>query len=190
MDNLLERISTPTLQVEKFKNVLLYILERCAGKPNVGEKVLGMLLYFSDFNHYEIYEEQLTGATYRKLPNGPIPDELESILSQMVEETQLHRVITVYQGSPQTRYLPQVKPDLTKLLASEVGVIDKVIQHMGDWSQAMITQYAHGDKPWRITEDNEELNYELAFYRGVPYTVRVYEEDEREFLSVSTQKFL
>lgn len=33
-------ISVPTLQVSKFKNVLLYILERCAGKPNVGETVL------------------------------------------------------------------------------------------------------------------------------------------------------
>src|SRR5260221_7943983 len=31
-----ERISVPTLKVNKFKNVLLYILERCAGKPNVG----------------------------------------------------------------------------------------------------------------------------------------------------------
>ena len=190
MENLLERISTPTLNVEKFKNVLLYILERCAGKPNVGEKVLGMLLYFSDFNNYEIYEEQLTGATYRKLPNGPVPDELELILFQMVEERQLHRVITAYQGSPQTRYMPLVKPDLTKLLASEVGVIDKVIAQMGDWSETMIRRYAHGDRPWEVTADNEELNYELAFYRGVPYTVRVYEEDEREFLSVSTQKFL
>jgi len=30
-----ERISVPTLQVEKFKNILLYILERCAGKPRL-----------------------------------------------------------------------------------------------------------------------------------------------------------
>ena len=177
MTNALERISTPILQVEKFKNVLLYILERCAGKPNVGEKVLGMLLYFSDFNNYEIYEEQLTGATYRKLPSGPVPEELESILAQMVEERQLHSVITVYQGSPLTRYLPLIKPDLTKLLASEVGVIDKVIVQMGDWSEAMIRRYAHGDRSWEVTKDNEVLNYELAFYRGVQYSVRVYEED-------------
>lgn len=45
------RISVPTLQVKKFKNVLLYILERCAGKPNVGETVLYKLLYFVDFNY-------------------------------------------------------------------------------------------------------------------------------------------
>lgn len=57
-----ERISVPTLQVNKFKNVLLYILERCAGKPNVGETVLYKLLYFSDFNYYELYEGHLTGG--------------------------------------------------------------------------------------------------------------------------------
>ena len=56
------RISVPSLRVDKFKNVLLYILERCAGKPNIGETVLYKLLYFCDFNYYELYEEHLTGA--------------------------------------------------------------------------------------------------------------------------------
>ncbi|HAB52611.1 MAG TPA: XRE family transcriptional regulator, partial [Ignavibacteriales bacterium] len=76
-----ERISIPSLQVNKFKNVLLYILERCAGKPNVGETVLYKLLYFSDYNYYELYEEHLTGAKYRKLPFGPVPQKLDTIIN-------------------------------------------------------------------------------------------------------------
>jgi len=79
-----ERISVPTLQVTKLKNVLLCILERCAGKPNVGETVLFKLLYFSDFNSYELYEEHLTGANYRKLPFGPVPQKLDTIICQMI----------------------------------------------------------------------------------------------------------
>ena len=67
------RISVPSLNINKFKNVLLYILEHCAGKPNVGETVLYKLLYFSDFNYYELYEAHLTGVKYRKLPFGPVP---------------------------------------------------------------------------------------------------------------------
>ena len=46
-----ERVSIPHLKRKKFENVLLYILEKCAGKPNVGETVLYKLLYFSDFNY-------------------------------------------------------------------------------------------------------------------------------------------
>jgi transcriptional regulator with XRE-family HTH domain len=174
-----ERISVPTLQVNKFKNVLLYILERCAGKPNVGETVLYKLLYFSDFNYYELYEEHLTGATYRKLPYGPVPQKLDTIIGQMIENSQLQRVKTAYHGYPQTRYLPLEKADLTKLKASEKEIIDRVIEQMSDWSAAMLSNYSHGDKPWKASKDGEEINYELAFYRRPPYSIRVYEDDEQ-----------
>lgn len=174
------RISVPTLQINKFKNVLLYILERCAGKPNVGETVLYKLLYFSDFNYYELYEEHLTGAKYRKLPYGPVPQKLDSILAKMIEKGQIQRVKTTYHGLPQTRYLPLEKADLTTLKASEKDIIDRVIEQMSDWSAAVLSNYSHGDKPWKASNDGEEINYELAFYRRPPYSIRVYEEDEQD----------
>ncbi|MBK9670767.1 MAG: DUF4065 domain-containing protein [Bacteroidetes bacterium] len=173
-----ERISVPTLQIRKFKNVLLYILERCAGKPNVGETVLYKLLYFSDFNYYELYEEHLTGAKYRKLPFGPVPQKLDTIIGQMIEKGQLQRVKTEYHGYPQTRYLPLVKADLTELRASEKEIIDRVIEQMSDWSAAMLSNYSHGDKPWKASKDGDDINYELVFYRRPPYSIRVYEDDE------------
>ncbi len=175
-----ERISVPTLQVKKFKNVLLYILERCAGKPNVGEMVLYKLLYFSDFNYYELYEEHLTGAKYRKLPYGPVPQKLDIIINQMMEKGIIQRIKTEYYDKMQTRYIPLAKADLTELKASEKEVIDRVIEQMSDWSAAMISNYSHGDKPWKATDSNEEINYELAFYRRPPYSVRVYQEDEED----------
>jgi len=174
-----ERISVPTLQVNKFINVLLYILERCAGKPNVGETVLYKLLYFSDFNYYELYEEHLTGAKYRKLPFGPVPQKLDTIINQMIDKGQLQRVKTDYHGYPQTRYLPLEKADLTELRASEKEIIDRVIEQMSDWSAAMLSNYSHGDKPWKASKEGEEINYELAFYRRPPYSIRVYEDDEQ-----------
>jgi len=175
-----ERISVPTLQVNKFKNVLLYILERCAGKPNVGETVLYKLLYFSDFNNYELYEEHLTGAKYRKLPYGPVPQKLDTILNQMIDKGQLQRVKTEYHGFPQTRYLPLVKAELTGLKASEKEVIDRVIEQLSDWSAAAISNYSHKDMPWLASKEGEEINYELAFYRDAPYSVRNYGDESEE----------
>jgi transcriptional regulator with XRE-family HTH domain len=172
-----ERISVPKLQVNKFKNVLLYILEHCAGKPNVGETVLYKLLYFSDFNYYELYEEHLTGAKYRKLPYGPVPQKLDTIIGQMIEKGQLQRVKTEYHGYPQTRYLPLVKADLTELLASEKEIIDRVIEQMSDWSASAISNYSHKDMPWLASKDGDEINYELAFYRDAPFSVRNYGDE-------------
>jgi transcriptional regulator with XRE-family HTH domain len=175
-----ERISVPVLQVEKFKNVLLYILERCAGKPNVGETVLYKLLYFSDFNYYELYEEHLTGAKYRKLPFGPVPQKLDKLIQQMIESKQLQRVKTAYRGYAQTRYLPLVKSDLQELKASETEVIDRVIEQMSDWSAAAISEYSHKDIPWLASKKGEEINYELVFYREAPFSVRNYDEETEE----------
>lgn len=169
-----ERISVPTLQVSKFKNVLLYILERCAGKPNVGETVLYKLLYFSDFNYYELFEEHLTGAKYRKLPFGPVPQKLDTIINQMIDSGMLQRVKTDYHGFNQTRFLPLEKADLTELKASEKDVIDKVIEQMSDWSAAAISNYSHKDMPWLASKEGEEINYELVFYRDIPFSVRNY----------------
>jgi transcriptional regulator with XRE-family HTH domain len=177
---IMERTSVPVLQIDKFKNVLLYILERCAGKPNVGETVLYKLLYFADFNYYELYEEQLTGAKYRKLPYGPVPQKLDSIIKQMIDDGYLQRVKTAYQGYPQTRYLPLKKANLTELLASEKEVIDMVIEQMGDWSATAISNYSHKDIPWIASKEGEEINYELAFYREAPFSVRNYGDEIEE----------
>ena len=172
-----ERISIPKLEVNNFMNVVLYMLERCAGKPNIGETVLYKLLYFSDFNYYEIYEEHLTGATYRKLQYGPVPQKFDAIIQQMIEKKQIQRVKTTYHGFPQTRYLPLEKADLTLLRASEKEVIDRVIEHMSDWSASAISTYSHNDMPWLASKEGEEISYELVFYREPPFSVRNYGDD-------------
>jgi uncharacterized phage-associated protein len=175
------RVSIPELQIDKLKNVLLYILECCAGKPNVGESVLNKLLYFCDFNYYELYEEHLTGARYKKLPYGPVPQNLDQIIQQMIENEQLERVKTQYHGLTQTRYLPLKKPDLTKLSAAEKTVIDNVIRQMSDWNANKISEYSHKDKPWKATEDGDYISYNLSFYRRPPFSIREYPEDEDSF---------
>ena len=172
------RIAVPEMNITKFKNVLLYILEKCAGKPNVGETVLYKLLYFSDFNYYELYEEHLSGARYRKLPFGPVPRRFESIVNSMIEKGDLKKIKTEYFDKTQTRYIPLVKPDLTKFQASEKEVIDRVIEQMSDWSASGISNYSHNDMPWKASKEGEEISYELAFYRRPPYSVRAYKEDD------------
>ena len=162
------RISIPKLKVDKFKDILLYILEKCAGKPNVGETLLYKLLYFSDFNYYEIYEEHLTGAEYRKLPFGPVPQKIDSIINQMIEDKMIARFKTEYHGYPQTRYIPLIKPNLKNLIASEKDVIDKVIDQYSDWSASAISDYSHKDMPWLASKEGEVIDYELAFYREYP----------------------
>ena len=60
---------SPVMQpdYDKLEQVLHYIIHHVGGLPHVGKPVLYKLLYFCDFNYYEIYEEPLTGEQYYKL---------------------------------------------------------------------------------------------------------------------------
>lgn len=172
------RISEPSFNLPKFKNVLLYILERCAGKPNVGETLLYKLLYFADFNYYELYEEHLTGATYHKLPYGPVPARLQTVINQMIDkEKSIKRIKTDYFKYKQTRYIPLIKPNLQELKASEKEVLDRVIERFSDWSATAISEYSHKDIPWLVSKEGNVIDYELALYREAPYSVRNYDEE-------------
>ena len=175
-----KRNSMPSFNFQKCKNILLYILERCAGKPNVDETVLYKLMYFSDFNYYEKFEEHLSGMNHRKLPSGPVPQFLDDVLNRMIADEQIYRIKTTFQHLPHTRFLPLTKPVLTNLKASEKDVIDRVIDQMSDWSSSTLTNYSHKDMPWLASKDGELMNYELVFYREAPFSVRSYDEGEVE----------
>ena len=158
------------------------------GKRNLSvieiKKITGILsisidkLLSSDFNYYELYEEHLSGAEYRKLPYGPVPQKLDMVINQMIAGKQLKRIKTDYHGYPQTRYIPLSKPNLSNFTAGEKDVIDKVIDQYSDWTASAISDYSHKDMPWLATKTGEAIDYELAFYREAPYSVRNYDENE------------
>ena len=172
------RISVPEVNIDKFRNLIIYILERCAGKPNVGETVLYKLLYFSDFNYYELYEEHLSGATYRKLQNGPVPLNVDTILKSMVDAEQLTPLKTDYFGYTQKRYIPLVNSDLKLFNGAEIEVVEKVIDSLSNMSATGISHYSHEDMPWKVSKNMEQIDYELVFYRTAPYSVRTYNDSE------------
>jgi len=168
------RINVPQRNLEKFKEVLLYILNKVGSKPNIGETVLYKLLYFADFDFYEKYEEQLIGATYIKNYYGPTPVEFEKIVAEIMDK-EIIKVESKYYDYPQRKYLPLRKADLSKLKANEIEVIDKVLDKLSDMNATQISEYSHNDVPWLTTEDNEVIEYESVFYRTPIYSVREYE---------------
>jgi len=171
------RINVPQRNLEKFKEVFLYIINKVGSKPNIGETVIYKLLYFIDFNFYEKYEEQLIGATYIKNRYGPTPIEFKKITDKMIKEGEIEKVESKYFEYPQTKYLPLRKADLSKVRANEIEAIDDVLNRLSDMSATQISEYSHNDVPWLTTEDGEVIEYESVFYRTPPYSVREYDED-------------
>jgi transcriptional regulator with XRE-family HTH domain len=173
-----ERIPVPVLKMQKLQNVLLYLLEKTAGKANVGESYVSRLMYFADFNFYELYEEHLSGMSYKKQSFGPHPIELVQVFDKMIDHGSIKKVKTKFQGSFLTRFIPLEQSNLHFLKASEKEVIDNVMEQMGSWTTHRINEYAKRDMPYLATKEGDIISFEMAFYRESPFAVRYYKEDE------------
>jgi len=171
------RISVPQKNIEKFKEVFLYILNKIGSKPNIGETVIYKLLYFIDFDYYEKFEEQIIGATYQKNTYGPTPIEFKKIVDEMISADELEIVKSKYFDYPQTKYLPHRKANLHLFSGEELELIDKVLNKLSDMNASEISNYSHKDVPWLAAEEGDIIDYESVFYRTDEYSVRNYVGD-------------
>lgn len=55
-------------------------------------------------------------------------------------------------------------------------VIDDTINRISHFLSKEISEYSHGDIPWRLASEGEPLNYESVFYRDPEYSVREYDD--------------
>ena len=162
--------------LEKFKQVLLYVLGKVGGKPNVGETVLNKLLYFIDFDYFEKFEENLMGATYIKNHHGPTPVELKAVVDNMKEKGEIEEVKSKYFTHEQKKYLPLKRANLSLLTGREIEHIDQVLARLSDKNANEISEYSHHDVPWLTRKFGDTLSYESVFYRDEKYSVRNYSD--------------
>ena len=169
------RINVPQENMGKFREILLYILQKIGAKPTVGETVLYKILYFIDFDFYEKFEEQLMGLKYIKNHHGPTPVGFTQMIAKMEKDGDLVRVRSRYFQYDQKKYIPRREPDLAKIDSRELQHIDMELARLSDMNAVQIREYSHEDIPWKVHKMGEQLEYEYAFYREPPYSMRIYD---------------
>lgn len=170
------RISIPKKNLEKAKEVLLYILGKTAGRPNIGMTALYKLLYFADFDYYEKYEEQMMGLTYFKNTYGPAPREFIAVMEDLKKAGEAEEVKSTYFTYEQRKFLPRREANLQLLTAREVAMVDSVIDRYAGLSALQLSTLSHEDTPWAVAEMGKNIQYEHVFYRPEKLSVRDYDE--------------
>jgi transcriptional regulator with XRE-family HTH domain len=171
------RNNIPVFNQVKFINTFLYIVEKTAGMPNICEKGILGRLYLVDFNYYELHEAHLSSSKYFKRSSFPLPEGIDKLIKQFIENEFLIRLKTKNGKLVSNRIIPLVQSDLTELKASEKEVIDHVLFQTSNWSLSHLESYLQDDMPIKISKENEMIDYEFALYRESPYSVRNYESE-------------
>jgi uncharacterized phage-associated protein len=157
---------------DKMKHVILYFLEHM-NNFYLGRTKLMKLLYYVDFDNFEKYGSSVTGANYRKLPLGPVPDEAESVIEEMETSGEVEQVkaVSFVNGKP-TKYVQNrlisksAKFNPAIFSGAEMEVIERVAKVWEDATATEMKDASHKEAPWAATEDGKTIDYEMAQYRS------------------------
>lgn len=149
----------------KYENLILYLAEKLGGEIR-GKKKLAKLLYFVDFDFFEKHERPITGDLYKALPMGPFPTHMPQVIAALEADDRIAKSMMQEFDIPTEIYRAKTKPDLSIFTADELQLIDLVIEKYGKLSGKQLEDLTHAEAPYIATEPNQEIIYELAFYRG------------------------
>ena len=151
---------------KKYKEVILYLAEKLGGEIK-GKKKLAKLLYFVDFDFFEKFQKSITGDVYKALPMGPFPVTMEKVIAGMANEKKivikLEKERTDY--NPTEIYRAKEKPEVI-FSKDEQEILDRVVLKYGHLTGKQLEDLTHAEAPYIGTALNQEIAYELAFYRG------------------------
>ncbi|MBT4373189.1 SocA family protein [archaeon] len=157
---------------QKFLQMLHYVIYKTSGLQNVGKVVLYKIMYFSDFDFYELCDKSISGESYFKLPLGPAPSHFETGITKLQSKKKVKVINTKYGSFNQIKAISFSEPSLNLLNGDELRIIDKAIQKLSSMSGSGASAYSHEDIPWKATESGKEIDYELVFYRDDKFSVK------------------
>jgi len=179
---------------EKVKNLILYILNKTSSLPNVWKTVIYKILYFCEFDRYELTWERLTWLDFIKLPKWPAPENFDFIINKMEKEWVIIPVTAKYMWYTQQRYMINERIAENLLEWEQRTYVNKVIERLKNMNASEVSEYSHGDIPWKATPDMEVIDINLANHRMYPYSAKTreekLEEDKNNFMNNPAFSFL
>lgn len=142
-----------TLNFEKFKRAVHYVIWKAGARKGFGATKLNKVLWFSDARMYVLHRQSITGATYIRQKFGPVPKPFVPAR----EELRKAGIIEVWQDNGQTRFRAKAAPDMAAFSADEIKQLDHWIETIDkDHTAASISEKTH-DYGWEIAAEGEEI---------------------------------
>lgn len=148
---------------QRFRELIVYISNKCERDQYFGAIKLNKILYYSDFRAYERFGVSLTGRPYFRLKFGPAPRPLVIIQGELIEEGAIRLEQAPGPGGfEQKRTIALRAPVLEHFTGDELALVDQVIADLWNQTAAEVSDASH-DIRWRVLEDRDGLPYEFAF---------------------------
>jgi transcriptional regulator with XRE-family HTH domain len=146
----------------KYKDMIRRFISYAGAESDgrIPKTKLAKLLYLADFAWFYDNLEPISGLEYRRIPQGPVPDEYFRVIDGMYESGEIDirfsgraMMIGLNDSSldPHDKVLTEAQDDLIKSISDE-------------WKDARteaIVNFTHSQDPWRMCAESEIIPYEL-----------------------------
>lgn len=152
----------PPAEQVKLRELILHVCLASETDPHFRFVKLNKLLFFADFGFFRLHARPITGAEYQKLPFGPAPRAMLSLLDAMVAQGDLYAVEREHFGRRQKKYFARRQPDFSAFACEEIAFTDDVIRALWNDNATELSAIASEFLGWKFAEPGEIIPYGTA----------------------------
>jgi transcriptional regulator with XRE-family HTH domain len=147
--------------MEKYKQIILNALEAGADPQDgkITKTKLAKLVYLADFTWYYNHLVPMSGMSYRRLPQGPVPDVYFRAIDELIEAGALN-----LEESGRAFMLSMAERGAApgnQLSTSEKAMIHAIGKAWQGKQTQEIVNFTHEQLPWQICHEGEVIPYGL-----------------------------
>jgi uncharacterized phage-associated protein len=154
--------------IDKLTEMVLFFSERLT--PFTTK--LNKLLFFADFLSFKLHGQSISGARYRAIDGGPVPNNFHSIFDFMANHKSIIINHVVFpSGFDGEQFIASPERPFNQELFSpeELGVLGKVADYFKDVSTADIIDVSHKEKAWI----ENQLDKNLISYQDCAFQLSI-----------------
>lgn len=152
--------------LEKFKELLIYIVKNFNDNETLTETKLWKLLYFCDADFFEKHKKTISGVSYYKNNYGATPDKkvIDKTLPRVKDFIKIEK-IKKPNGKIIKIYRPQDDYKYVVLSANEIDEARKTCEKYYRLPVSDISILAHKDPPYLGAKIKERIDFNFVNYR-------------------------
>ncbi|KKU44557.1 MAG: Helix-turn-helix domain protein [Berkelbacteria bacterium GW2011_GWA2_46_7] len=144
---------------KKYLQIILNCLRSGTDKDGkITKTKLAKLAYLADFAWFYTNLEPMSGLAYRRIQQGPVPDEYFRSIDELFESG----AVTLETKGPALMVsATETSAPRSELTNSEIGLIQAIARKWQGKPTADIVDFTHSQLPWKLCRPGEIIPYEL-----------------------------
>lgn len=125
---------------------------------------LNKLMFYADFGHFKNYGFSISGATYKAIQNGPVPENYGALYNQIVNAEYAKVKEFAFENYGGEKFFASEIKGLDQFSEIELETLKKVSHRFKNLTTKAIVELSHDEPGWKHNVDEKNrIDYDYSF---------------------------